>query len=94
MPVQFFLDEHDRLVRWPSKRRRADQLAALTTLLAHFEAQRTYTEAEVNAVIQTGSTLEDYAMLRRELVEAGLLESTPDGATYWKAGGRPPISGS
>ncbi|ADV67171.1 DUF2087 domain-containing protein [Deinococcus maricopensis] len=87
--ITTFLDEYGRVTTWPSKRRRAHQLAVLDHLVNLFENGRSYTEQDVNALLQEHSTLEDYVLLRRELVEGDYLTRTPDGRAYWRASGRP-----
>lgn len=87
--ISAFLDEHGRVTAWPSKRRRAHQRAALEYLAALFEGGRRYGEAEVNALLREHTTLEDFALLRRELVEGDYLARTPDGASYWRVNSRP-----
>ena len=87
--IESFLDEHGRVTAWPSKRRRAHQLAALEHLAGLFVGGRHYSEAEVNALLREHTTLEDFALLRRELVEADYLARTPDGRAYWRANMRP-----
>ena len=60
------------------------KIVILRQVAAQFEEGRAYTEREVNAILQ--AIWEDYATLRRYLVEYGYLERTPDGARYWKHG--------
>jgi hypothetical protein len=61
---------------------RAPELRAalLRHLAERFDAGRTYTEPEVNAVLQ--EVHDDHVALRRYLVDEGLLERTDDGASY------------
>ena len=47
-----------------------------------FEADRAYTEKEVNELL--GKIYEDYALLRRYLVDFKLLSRDNDGAVYKK----------
>lgn len=47
-----------------------------------FESERQYTEPEVNAVLK--EIWEDFATMRRYLIEYGYLDRTKDGKTYWK----------
>jgi hypothetical protein len=54
--------------------RTAHRQAVLEYLAARFEPRRDYTEPEVNELL--GRYHEDYASLRRYLVDAGLLERT------------------
>ena len=51
-------------------------------LAAAFEPNVDYTEKEANAVLRRFHT--DTASLRRELVDAGLLERESDGSRYWR----------
>jgi hypothetical protein len=53
----------------------------LAELIRHFETGRRYTEMEVNEVI-TG-VYEDYATLRRELIDYKLLARKSDCSEYW-----------
>ena len=49
-----------------------------------FEPGRHYSEQEVNAIV--GGFFNDYASLRRHLVDACFLER--EGGEYWRSGGR------
>ena len=53
-------------------------------LWQRFDARRTYTEREVNAVLNTWATYGDHATLRRELINMKLLGRKPDCSEYWK----------
>lgn len=77
---RFFVGE--RLAEIPAqwtKRR-----VVLERLALEFDAGRRYTEAEVNEIL--GAFHEDFASLRRYLVDEGLLDRA--GGEYWRAGGR------
>ncbi len=54
----------------------------LNYLIAHFETNVNYTEKEVNSIIRRLN--EDTAGLRRDLVEAGMLNRESDGSRYWR----------
>lgn len=54
----------------------------LIWLSTRFEIGRSYTEREVNAVLTAHH--EDYARLRRDLIEAGYLARERDGRQYWR----------
>ena len=73
--------EFGRLTRIPSKQ--AKLIVVLDWLVTAFEAGRTYTEAEVNAIIRERH--DDFATLRRELVEFGYLRRERGGGAYWLA---------
>lgn len=69
----------ERLMSVPSKRKL--RVVVLLLLLARFQASRIYVEAEVNALLATAD--EDYAFLRRELVNYGYLKR--ENGQYWMA---------
>ncbi len=54
----------------------------LNYLIEAFESGRIYSEREVNAILARFN--EDTSGLRRDLVDAGLLERERDGSRYWK----------
>lgn len=73
-----------RLVRWPSKR--ADQLLVLWVVWSQLPDERQMAEAEVSAMLRDWHDYEDFALLRRELVDLDLLRRTPNGRVYRKIG--------
>ena len=75
-----FLDSEGRVTQWPKKL--SDKLAALSYLSTKFDADRTYSESEVNSVLKTWHTFDDWALLRRDLVEQGYLSRDRDGTSY------------
>ncbi len=76
-----WLDAQGRLTGWPAKC--SLQVLVSYYLVAKFEGSRRYSEAEVNAILDTWSLFRDAARLRREMVELGLLGRTSDGREYW-----------
>jgi hypothetical protein len=70
-----------RLVLMPTKR--SKRLVVLDHLAQQFEPGRTYTEAEVNDRLERYH--DDYAALRRYLVDEGFL--TREANVYWRTGG-------
>ena len=58
------------------------KIVILRQVAAQFETGRQYTEPEVNAILK--DIWEDFATMRRYLVEYGYLDRTKDGKTYWK----------
>lgn len=79
--VARYLDAAGRVVMYPSKWK-AKQLV-LAYLSSKFEVDREYTEREVNQLLQEHHTFSDWAVLRRDLFEAGYLGRTLDGTRYW-----------
>jgi DNA-binding transcriptional ArsR family regulator len=78
------LDEQGRITRWSSKLK--DQAAMLRHLIEKFEPERGYTEQQVNALLQQWYLDADFVLVRRSLIDAGLLQRTRDGARYWRTG--------
>jgi hypothetical protein len=57
------------------------KLAVLRQIVKRFEANRTYSEKEVNEILK--NVYKDYATIRRYLIEYGFLERKSDGSEYW-----------
>jgi hypothetical protein len=47
--------------------------------------ERGYTEQQVNELLQQWYLDADFVLVRRSLIDAGLLQRTRDGARYWRA---------
>lgn len=60
------------------------KIVILRQVAAQFEPERKYTEPEVNAILK--DIWDDFATMRRYLIEYGYLDRTKDGKTYWKRG--------
>lgn len=80
-------DHHGRLVRWPHKY--SVQALAMWVLWSLFEARRSYTEREVNAILRSANAFGDHVTLRRELVNHRLLARESDCSAYWKLPAQP-----
>lgn len=80
--IKRFLDEQGRLKQIPSKS--SVRKEALQYLADKFEDGVIYTEKEVNRLLMEWSTVGDYFILRRDLVENKFLDRTADGSEYWK----------
>jgi len=57
------------------------KLVVLREIARRFEAKKLYNEKDVNAILKTAC--DDFATLRRYLIEYGFLERKPDGSQYW-----------
>jgi hypothetical protein len=72
----------------PFPRRRRDRTILLKSVLLLLDSARTYTEPEINAVIEewardvAPSIETDHVTVRRMLVDSGHLERTADGRSY------------
>ena len=73
-------DEVGRMIRWPS--RTNHQLLCLWGVWAHIPGGARFSEAEINDFINSAHTFGDFAILRRSLVNEGMLARTPDGRIY------------
>ncbi|NWF70271.1 MAG: DUF2087 domain-containing protein [Chloroflexi bacterium] len=78
-----YIDDEGRLKEWPARKRQL-QRAALEYLASKFETGRAYSEKEVNDLLKQWHTFADWALLRREMFEGGLLNRDKDGARYWR----------
>lgn len=81
--LENYLDDAGRVEVYPSKSR--TKLIVLRYLATKFDADRQYSEAEVNELLRAQHTFEDWALLRRDLFENGLLRRNRDGSVYWLA---------
>jgi DNA-binding HxlR family transcriptional regulator len=70
--------EAGRLTRWPHQWKQRKVI--LRYLLEQFEPGRRYSEREVNEII--GRVHPDFATLRREMIDAGLMARERD--VYWR----------
>ncbi len=77
-----YFDADGRLTSLPS--RDGPRLEALSKLAEAFEPGRDYRENEVGEILDTLHTFGDRFLLRRELVDRGLLKRTRSGDRYWR----------
>ena len=84
--IRRFLDDEGKITQLPRKLQ--TRLAVLTYLTSKFEPEAAYTERQVNSVCAQWHTFGDYFLLRRELVDYGLLGREPDGSRYWRVAPR------
>ena len=75
-----YLASDGSLTKIPNNRRKLDVI--LHYIVEKFEFDRTYTEKEVNAVIDALNP--DISGLRRDLISAKLLGREKDGSAYWR----------
>ncbi len=87
--ISAFQDEQGKVAVWPSARRRDTQTLVLEHLAAFFESGRSYSDAEVTALLKAQSTLDDLPMLRQELIDGDYLTHDQAAQTYWRSNGRP-----
>lgn len=58
-----------------------NKLVVLREIAKKFQAKKFYNEKEVNALLKT--VYDDFATLRRYLIEYGFIDRKPDGSQYW-----------
>lgn len=77
-------DATGRLQRWPTKR--SDQIVVLWVVWSQLPDNTRMDEAEISSLLMRWHDYEDYALLRRELFDLGLVQRTQTGSVYRKAG--------
>ncbi|WP_291567317.1 MULTISPECIES: DUF2087 domain-containing protein [unclassified Clostridium] len=82
--IERFLDDKGRIKIWPAKKELKVEI--LSYLVSKFEYNYSYTEKEVNSIINEWHTFEDYFLLRRGLIDYKLLSREKDGSKYWRKG--------
>ena len=80
--IRQFLDSSGKITQLPQKQRA--KRALLEYLAEKFEPSRIYSEREVNDICSQWHTFGDYFLMRRELVDYGLLCRERDGSHYWR----------
>ncbi len=81
LEISKFQDQEGRLTLFPAKRR--NKMISLYYLATKFEPDIIYTEKQINDIIEANHTFQDKWLLRRELVNIGLLCRLTDGSQYW-----------
>ena len=76
-----FLDESGKLKQYPKKRKL--KMLSLAYIAAKFEPEKEYSEEEVNSIIKSWHTFDDWALLRRDLYNNRFLGRLDDGSIYW-----------
>ncbi|WKY44407.1 DUF2087 domain-containing protein [Eubacteriaceae bacterium ES2] len=82
--ISKFLNENGRIIQLSQKKK--IRVAILDYLANQFEANRDYSEKEVNTVCEEWHTFGDYFLLRRGMIDYGLLCREANGSRYWRPG--------
>lgn len=77
-----FLNESGQIHRYPNKLNL--QKLVIGYLASKFEQGKTYSEKEVNDLLNHWHIYKDPARLRRDLVDYDYLKRTADGSEYWR----------
>lgn len=78
--IKTFLDSEGRLTQFPAKRKK--KIITLFYLAEKIEANRQYSEKEINELLCLWHTFSDQATLRRELFDYGFITRSRDGRIY------------
>lgn len=70
--IKNFINENGKIINYPSKY--SKKLIVHEYLAEKFESNREYTEKEVNNTILDWILFDDYATLRRALIDYGFME--------------------
>ena len=73
-----------RIQRWP--RKTAEKEAVLDFIASQVPPDGKLAEKEINRIIMQNILFDDFALVRRELIERGLLARTRDCREYWRTG--------
>lgn len=82
-------DAGGTLLRWPPKL--WERELCLWVLWAAIPARRDLGEKAVNALLSARHDFGDHVLLRRWMVDLGMLVRTPDGSVYRRVERRPPV---
>ena len=80
--ISQFLDDEGRIIQLPKKH--STRCAVLAYLAGKFEPGAEYTEHQVNGICNSWHTFGDPCLIRRELVDNGLLGRESDCSRYWR----------
>lgn len=77
--ISNYIDENGALKNYPSKEKK--KIIVLEEIMKIFTKDKIYTEKEINRILSR--IYEDYATLRRALIEYGFLNRANDCSSYW-----------
>ena len=75
-----FVNDEGRIIQWPVRQK--VQRMAIAYLATRFEADREYSEREVNDLLSEWHTFGDWALLRRELCDWEYMTRESNGTRY------------
>ncbi len=76
-----YYDEEGKMTSYPSKK--TMRVLALIRIAEKFEAERKYTEKEVNGIIKASIAFSDVELVRREMFQYKFIGRLRDGSEYW-----------
>lgn len=86
--VARYFDGDKRLIRWPKKF--TQRMVCLWVMWSRMPARTSMTEREISEWLAAQHLFGDHALLRRELVDRGLVTRTADGRQYYRLEQQPP----
>jgi hypothetical protein len=81
-------DPEGRLLRWPARESQA--ILCLWVLWSRLPGGASFTEIEISELLEGWHSFGDRALLRRALVDYGLVSRTVDGRKYVRVSQKPP----
>lgn len=79
--LENYYDSDGKLIQYPSKR--PLRTIALIRITEQMDADRKYTEKEINEIIRQHIAFSDIELIRREMYEYRFLGRLRDGSEYW-----------
>lgn len=76
-----YYDLDGRLIQYPSKR--PMRIIVLIKITEQIDANRKYTEKEINEIIRQQIAFDDIELIRREMYQYRFLGRLKDGSEYW-----------
>lgn len=76
-----YYDSNERLIQYPSKR--PMRIIVLIKIVEQMDANRRYTEKEINKIIKLHIAFSDIELIRREMYQYKFLGRLRDGSEYW-----------
>ncbi len=77
--ISIYMDENGAIKTYPSKEKK--KIIVLGEIIKNFKHSKKYSEKDINLILKR--IYEDYATIRRALIEYGFLERTKDCSSYW-----------
>lgn len=81
--INKYLDKENKIYVLPKKK--DIRLIVYSYLAEKFEMGREYKEKEVNSIISNNHSFNDTCLVRREMIEYGLLSRNDNGTSYKKS---------
>ena len=77
--IKTYFDENGGIKTYPAREKK--KIIVLSEITKNFSKGKKYTEKEINRILKR--IYEDYATLRRAMVEYGFIERSKDCSSYW-----------